>query len=269
MRHLSPALGLLLAALPTAALAQVVDLDGPSAGELPPAGLRTTAYAEGAQLGLGAQAVVGRYGGTTYLPIHLQVGGERWVAGARTGYAGVRTVGGRSADLGNLLVEGLWRGQAGALEVAAGAEVHFNPGGQPYSWTQRVDELWPGGGVDAVVQVLKPGQTTWIGRGSLGFHGARRADPVPGAFVRLAATGAVDRALSDRVGLTGEATLAFYEVSPVDLVGLLRVDPLAGLRLRGGVVLPVGSWVGLSPGLLPPGLHEATFLLDLRVAPAP
>ena len=97
------------------------------------------------------------------------------------------------------------------------------------------------------------------------MHGARAYAPFPAVYGHGLVAAAIDQELHDRVGVIAEVSFAWWDTSPIDLTVLGRVDPLDGLRLRTGLVLPIGTWAGLAP-LSEPSVREATWLLDVRYA---
>lgn len=235
-----------------------------------PSGWRITPLGGGHSLSLSEAAVVGPHGGTTVTTLAARVAFEEATVSVRLPFAAYRTPGGRATDLGNLAVEALYLREVDGWIHGLGVEAHVNPGGRPFTWLHRADELWPGGGVDLVYQLRVPGEAglTWLLRGHAGVHGARAYDPVPGVFARLGGVGAVDYQLpgAPAVGLIGEAAISYWELSPFDVAGLVRVDPVQGLRARGGLVLPMAGWFGWTPASVDGGLRDLTLHLDVQMA---
>lgn len=270
----------LLLALP--ALAQtppVIDVENATTeqvGGFVPAGWRITQLGGGHGLAVAETAVVGGSGGTNVTTVSARVAVQDWTLGVRLPFAAYRTPVGRETDLGNLMVEGFYTfelpapGGSGAWLHGLGFEGHFNPGGRPYTWLHRAEELWPGGGLNLVYQVRIPANEglTFLLRGTGGMHGSRDFEPYPGLFAQVGAAGGVDWTIpqAQRIGLIAETAFTYWDLSPWELTGLVRVDPVEGLRARGGVILPMFSYFGWTPSQLDVGLDEVTFHLDLQMS---
>ena len=97
------------------------------------------------------------------------------------------------------------------------------------------------------------------------MHGARAYAPFPAVYGHGLVAAAIDQELHERAGVIAEVAFAWWDTSPIDLTVLGRVDPIEGLRLRTGMVLPIGTWAGLAP-MSEPSVREATWLLDVRYA---
>ncbi|MCO4743637.1 MAG: hypothetical protein KC912_02535 [Proteobacteria bacterium] len=206
--------------------------------------------------------VVGSDGGTTLTAAQLRWAREDLHLGVRIPYGAYRTPQGRDGSLGNLQIGGYY---TVIPTVTVGLEVHANIGEGAWSWTNASSDLWPGAGARAVTQYRSEasGSLTWLARGALGVASARAVDPFPGTRLQFEAAGGLDTAIGDMAGFTTELSLRGWDTSPIDLAGLFRVDPIDGLRVRGGLLLPVGTWVGLSPSQRPAGAREATLMLDV------
>lgn len=258
-----------LLACVTARALEVLEPDEAASTEaLAPAGRAVTGFGGAHGVGLSEQVVVGGDGGTAVTTVAARGVIRSVTIAAWLPFAAYRTADRRDTALGNLRLDALAAlPGAGPVEHALGATLGFGLGGDAFTWATRADELWPGGGLDLVYELrVAEGPTTWLGRGALGVHGSRGWEPVPGTWARLAAAGAVDRALGDRAGVVAEAAVAWWDVAPVQLSALVRVDPLDGLRLRGGLALPVFTWFGWDPLGRPGGAREATVHLDLAAA---
>jgi hypothetical protein len=230
-------------------------------------GLDTDADGTGSAVGLGTTLVAGGDGGLAAGTLSVRHGAEQWVAAVHVPFAGYRTAAGRDTGVGNLRLEGFRRWSAAGAVTLVGAEVHLPTGN---TWTYAFDGAshWPGGGVTAVVQRRQPiGPADLIARGALGVHGTRGVDPFPGVSLHAAAAAALDLDLPvTGLGATTELSLAVWDPSPVDLGGWLRFVPTDGLRLRGGLVVPLAAWAGGSPGRKPAGAREVGLQADLALA---
>lgn len=239
----------------------------PGEGQVPE-GWRVAPFAPHTGAKVGQELVVGGTGGTNATLVSA-----RW-SNAQLGFAvGVpftayRTPDGRTTDLGNLQLDGWYRlGQMGSMEQTVGLEIHARVAEPAWTWTNRADDLWPGYGADVVWQALSTpnDKTSVVYRASLGAHGAQGYEPYPASYVRFGGAALIDRTLSSRVGLVGEASFSYWDLSPFELTGLVRVDPLPGVRARAGFVMPAFVWFGWSPSDQAPGLRETTAVLDLSV----
>lgn len=211
----------------------------------------------------GVAAVLGPTGGTNAVHVAARYGARRWSSGVRLPFAVYRTQDGRSADLGNVMVDLQALVETNGAVHGLGVEAHVNLGGRPYTWAHRAEEIWPGGGVDGVWQVRTTGDLAWLGRASLGLHGTRGYHPFPAMWFRAGVAGGVDWTATPALGVTAEASAAWWEVSPLELSGMVRLQPTSGMRLRLGALLPVSAWAGATPTALPAGVSEVTLLTDL------
>lgn len=263
---------------PWGTLPAVIDVEAQEdARAFEPAGLRVTQLGGRHGLSLAETVVLGPSGGTNVTTVSARVAvDDAWTLGARLPFAAYRTPDGRVTDLGNLLVEGFYLfslpglGGSPAWRHGLGFEGHLNPGGSPYTWLHRAEELWPGGGLNLVYQVRIPGGDglTWLLRGTAGMHAARDVEPFPGFYAQIGAAGAVDWSVPgvEGLGLVGETALTYWDLSPWEVTGLVRYEPVPGLRARGGVVLPLVSWLGWTPSVLDRGIDEITIHVDLAIA---
>lgn len=230
-------------------------------------GHRTDADGVGGAVGIFQALVVGADGGVAATTASARYGARTWAVGVHMPFASYRTSSGRTTGAGNLRLEGFRRFDSGGVVQLVGAEVHLPTGG---AWTYANDaaSLWPGGGVSAVYQRRQAlGLADLILRGSLGVHGTRGVAPFPEIYVNASAVAAIDADLPvDGLGATAELALSVWDPSPMDVGGWIRWEATDGMRLRGGVLLPLGAWVGGSPGLKPGGVREATLSADLVVA---
>ena len=84
-----------------------------------------------------------------------------------------------------------------------------------------------------------------------------------GTRERLALQRGPDLRLIDRVGVVAETSIQYWDVSPWEISLVGRVDLIDGLRLRGGLALPVAVWAGWTPTDREAGAREATLFADL------
>ncbi|TNE85424.1 MAG: hypothetical protein EP330_25405 [Deltaproteobacteria bacterium] len=215
----------------------------------------------GTGVGIEQQVVMGTDGGTTVTTAVVRWARDDLHIAVGIPYGAYRTPAGRDASLGNLQVGGYY----GVSEmVTVGLEVHANAGEGAWSWANSADELWPGAGARGVFHYrLETEASTLLFRSALGLASARAIDPFPATRLQFEATGAVDKALSDRAGLISEMSFRVWDTSPLDLAGLARFDVTDGVRARTGLVLPLGTWAGLSPADRPAGVREATWVFDV------
>jgi len=239
-----------------------------SPGDMVPQGHRISAIGGGHAMALAEDAVIGGDGGTAVTTLSTRVVFGAYSVGVSLPFAAYRTPDGRTTDLGNLLLEGLYAIDSGELTHAVGIDFHFNPGGQPFTWANEAEELWPGTGVNAIYQLrmgLVDG-TALLLRGSAGVHTSQSFAPFHKGYPRFAASAAVDQTIAPQVGVLGETTFSYWDVSPWEVAGLIRVDPVSGLRARAGLLLPMFTWLGATPIDRPAGVREATLLIDLQMA---
>lgn len=228
-------------------------------------GNRLDADGLGGAVGVGTAFVFGSDGGVVATTATARYGAEQWSFAAVVPFASYRTSSGRTADLGNIRFEGYYRRRAGRTVQLFGAELHLPTGGA-WTWAHDAQSLWPGGGLSAVYQRRQPvGPGDLLVRGSLGLHGTQGVPPVPALYVHASAVAGYEVAIVQHVSVLGELALSGWDPSPLDLTGLAGWEPVEGLRLRAGALLPLGAWMGLSPGSKPAGLREGTLLLDLSM----
>jgi hypothetical protein len=242
--------------------------DDDFAGGNVPSGYRIAAPGAGASVALAQGVVVGRAGGTNVTTIIGRYAQDRFSFSVGLPFAAYRTPEARQAELGNLQLDGYYAlTPGGDWEHYVGLETHFRVGARAYSYMTKPDEIWPGFGVDAAYEGRKQldGLTLMV-RGSLGIHTAAGFDPFPSLYARVGGAFGVDKAIGDRMGIVGEAAIQTWDTSPFEITALFRGDPIEGLRLRGGFVLPVATWAGLIPANQAAGLSEVTFLADASLA---
>ena len=254
----------------------IEDLDTPtkedrkraSSGELSPQGHRISPLGGSHNMALAEDAVLGGDGGTNVTTLYTRVVFDDYAVAISLPFAAYRTPDGRTTDLGNLLVEGLVTLSSDDVVHAVGLDFHFNPGGQPFTWANEAEELWPGVGANALYQMRMAlaDDTALLLRGSFGIHASQGFEPFPKVYPRIGASAGIDQTVAPLVGIVGETTFSYWDVSPWELAGLLRVDPVTGIRARGGFLFPVFSWAGATPIDRPGGMREVTLLLDIQMA---
>jgi len=215
----------------------------------------------GSGVQLSTSSVVGGDGATTAIGTRGRARLGDVVLAVSVPFATWRTPVGRDTGLGNLSIGGwLPAGEGGAIGVVG----HVPLGGRAYTWVNEVEELWPGTGMELVYRANREldGGLTLLGRLSGGLHTSGGYEPVPGLYAKVGAAGGVDLALGEHVGLLGEGSFAWWDTSPLDVAALVRAD-VEGFRVRGGILLPLGSWVGAQPAPVPAGVREATVRFDL------
>ncbi len=261
MRSLA-CMALLLVACPALA----VDLEGGNAL----AGHRIQQVRHGSGVGVAHNAVVGPDGGTTLLGITARYGTDDYAFSVSLPLGAYRTPArGRELAMGNLELAGFYHhGDLGPFASSIGLEAHFNIGDNAWSYVNDPEELWPTYGGNAVWQgELESNQLTVLVRAQFGVHASLAGvRPYPDVYARFGAAGAVDYAVMNWVGIIGEMSVSYWDTSPWEISGLVRVDAIEGVRFRGGIVLPVGTWAGLGPRDDPAGVRETTLLLDANLA---
>jgi len=253
----------------------IEDLDTPerkrptrSDTPITPQGHRISPVGGGHALALAEDAVLGGDGGTNVTTLSTRVVLGDYTIAVSLPFAAYRTPDGRTTDLGNLFVEGLYALDQGELVHALGIEAHINPGGQPFTWANEAEQLWPGAGANAVYQLRMrlADDTAILARGTAGIHTSQGFDPFHKVYPRFSASAGIDQTVASGVGIVGETTLSYWDVSPWEVAGLVRVDPVSGIRARGGLLLPMFTWLGATPIDRPAGIREITLLLDIQMA---
>ncbi len=219
-------------------------------------------------ISLTEDAVVGGDGGTNVTTVSTRVVYKEYAISVSLPFAAYRTPEGRTTDLGNLFLEGMYLIEDGELTHGVGLDLHVNPGGQPYTWANEAEQLWPGAGANAIYQMRMKlvDDTTVMVRGSLGVHTSQAYAPFHKVYPRFGAAAGIDQTIAPLVGIVGETSISYWDISPWDVTGLLRVDPVPGLRGRAGILLPMFTWFGASPVDRPGGVRETTFIIDLQMA---
>lgn len=249
----------------------VVDADAPLAGGNVVSGQRIAAYGAGTGVRIRHGAVLFGNRGTNQTDLEVRYSVGKW--GVQIGLPVVahrlpRQP--RTLALGNLQVDA-WRQlgrDTGGRYTALGLELHGDIGAPAWTWLHDADDLWPGWGADLALQHrVAKGRITTISRVAVGVRSAQEYDPFPGTYPTFELALAGDVRLTDRLGLTGETSFAWWDPSPWDATGFVRVDLFEGVRLRGGVVVPLGVWAGATPAPETyQGVREVTALADASMA---
>lgn len=242
----------------------VVDLDAPSRA-FPVEGVAIGPVGGSTGFAVQQASVAGTDGGTHAWSARLVVPTDTLQVGVTLPFASFGTPGHRAAGLGNLAVDLAWRGD-GDDDALVGVRGHL-PLGRAYTWVHDATQLWPGAGLEAYyLRAFGDGPTVPAVRASLGLNGAAPYAPYPSLFPTFSVAGLVQQRLTDQVAVVGEAALTWWDVSPFDLSVLLQGEPREGLRLRGGLTLPMASWVGWQPAPVPGEPREVTFHLQVQTA---
>ncbi len=247
-----------------------VDPEIPLAGGQVVSGLRIAPYGAGTGAGIGQALVLFANGNTTRSLVHARYASGRWGVQVSLPVAfhdlprQPRTVG-----LGNLQLD-VWRriGDDADSYTGLGLELHGNLGERTWTWLHETDEIWPGFGADLVVQRRQDlGAITTMARLAFGVRSHQDYAPLPPTTLHFEVVLGADVAMTDRFGLVGEMSASWWDLSPWDFTGFVRADLLEGVRVRGGVVLPLGVWAGV-PRIDEDfrGVREATALMDLSIA---
>lgn len=243
------------------------DKDPDGFWNVPAEGHRIVGIGEAAGVVVSHGHVIGGDGGSSATTVGVRWGAEKWQVGAYLPFAAFSTPGQRTTALGNLRIEGFYRLRLGEVDHAFGLEAHAPIGRTPsWTWVNRADELWPSGGGAAVYQLKwRKDRVTVLARGSFGVSTSSGVAPFPRLWVTGLAAGAVDWSFHDRAGLIGEVSAGWWDTSPLDVAAMVRVEPIEGLRLRTGAVLPMFVWAGLDPAARPSGAREFTWTFDLAM----
>jgi hypothetical protein len=152
--------------------------------------------------------------------------------------------------------------------LAFGLEGHANVGEPTYTWANDSRELWPGYGASLVIQARRSyGAVTTMARGAIGARAARDHAPFDAAHPHIELGLGADYAIGSRFGLVGETTFAWWDLAPWDAAVLGRADLGPGVRLRGGIIVPLGVWAGMSRlGDDFVGVREISLTADLSMS---
>jgi hypothetical protein len=230
-------------------------------------GHRIAGIAARSQVSVGSAAVLGGDGGTQAFDAEARVVTPQATVSARLHFAAYRGLDERSTDVGNLFVGVHHTLDRDRWRWAIGGTMHAMVGGQAYTWVNRPEELWPGAGADAEVHFETKGATAALASASMGLHHALTYKPFPPEFFRAAMAGAVDQRLGPYLAATAEVSLAWWDTSPIELAGMLRLEPVEGLQISAGAVLPVAAWAGWTPTARPSGVREATVVARFGLSP--
>lgn len=235
-----------------------------------PSGVRIAPYGAGTGVDVAQAFVVGANGGTNQTLLRARYATGPWGFQVALPFVAHRLPRqARDIGLGNLQLDA-WRqlGDGSRGFTAVALELHGNLGDRTYSWVHDADDVWPGYGADLSLQTRRGGERfTTMSRVALGLRTGRAYEPWAGTYVTFEAAFGIDADLADRIGVQAETSIAYWDLSPWDLSGLLRADIAQGLRARGGLVLPLGVWAGIPPidqDLR--GVREATLLVDLSMS---
>jgi hypothetical protein len=237
------------------------------AGDPTPSGWRIGAVGGASGVRVGQEFVVGSTGGTNATTLEARVvgpeGGNVTVA---VPFSAFRTPEGREIGIGNIRLGVYNHVGHGKLAQSMGVELHFHAGSAAWTWTDHAEDLWPGEGVALAWQGrLEAGETSLLFRAALGVNGARGYEPYPAVFGQVQAAMGFDRPIAGKFGVTGEGVITYWDLSPFEVTALARLDPIDGMRIRGGFVLPMAVWVGATPSDQAAGLSETTLLLDVTL----
>ena len=235
-----------------------------------PRGMRIEPYGASTGVDLAQAFVVGSNGGTNQTTFRA-----RYARGKYGVQLGIPFVAHRmprqprDTGLGNLQLDA-WR-QIGSGEdgyTGIGIEAHTNLGDRTYAWVHEADEIWPSTGLDVALQARRgTDELGTMARVALGVRGGRDYAPWAGSYLTFEVAFGVHAQVMDRVGVVGEMSVAYWDLSPWDLSGLVWVDIAHGLRARGGLVFPLGVWTGLARVDEDfRGLKETTAMLDLSLS---
>jgi hypothetical protein len=210
-------------------------------------------------------AVAGSNGGTTGLELGGGVRLGQWNVGVSLPFATYRGFDGGLGDIGNLALSGrVSFGDATTLQYA-GLDVSAGLG-EAYTWVNEGNDIWPTQGVAAVYGLVRRGDSlTWGVEGRFGMYFTQGYPPFPERYTRMQVVGMLDGDIADMLGVVGEVSVAHWDVSPLDLAALLRLDPVSGLRIRTGLVMPLGTWASVGPAEAVHGLREVSWTLDVRL----
>jgi len=207
--------------------------------------------------------VIGPDGGTTAFTGTADVVWDRYKVSVGVPVAAYRTPEGARGALGNLSATGAWLAPGPDPEWQVGATVTLRSG-QAYTWINEAHQLWPSNGVDAVyLRRIGDGDLRGAVRTGVGIHLPSGWDPYPDVYARLNLAGMVEQRVADTVGLIGEASITWWDVSPIDATAMFWAEPTENLRIRSGFTFPVASWAGWQPARVPAGTRESTFRLEL------
>lgn len=214
-------------------------------------------------VGAGIASVIGPDGGTTAYTARADVVWDRYKVSVGVPVALYRSPDGPRGGLGNLTASGSWLAPGPDPEWQVGAEVTLRTG-QAYTWVNEAHQLWPSNGIDLVyLRRVGEGDLRGAVRTGVGIHAPSGWDPYPDVYARLNIAGLLEQRVADSVGLLGEASFTWWDVSPIDATAMFWAEPTKHLRVRSGFTFPVASWAGWQPARVPAGTRESTFRLEL------
>lgn len=218
--------------------------------------------------GITESVVIGGDGGTLGTTVAGRYASEDLAVGLYVPFASYRVADKRRTNLGNLRVEGFWRMASDRAVTLVGLELHL-PTGSAWTWTNDAVSFWRSGGITGVFQrrQMIDDHASLILRGALGVHATPGFDPVPRVYPHVSMAVGVDHDLHERFGYTTEVAFSAWDPSPFDIGAWARAEPIDGLQLRLGGILPVGTWLGAAPTERPGGLRELTVSGSISVAP--
>jgi hypothetical protein len=242
--------------------------------EIAPMGLRIAQNFGGSGVWFSEEAVLGVDGNVHITTVHARYAANHFALVGHIPFAGYVTPDGADSNLGNLRIGAWYFFQEGTMKQGAGLEVHANLGTSAWAWANQAEELWPSYGVTANWQIqYDPGHfigegfpITFMTRASGGLIFAKAYAPYPPLYIKLQGSVGFDKPLHKLVGLVGEATIRYWDISPFEIAGLVRADPMPGFRVRTGLVAPLSVWAGWVPTDSPAGVREVTWIGDVMLA---
>jgi hypothetical protein len=212
-------------------------------------------------------SVAGNDGGTHAVTAVGDVVWDRYKVSVGMPMATFRTSQGARGALGNMTAAAYVIDDSPNPEWQIGVQATLRTG-RAYTWVNEAHELWPDNGLDVIyLRRIGDGSLHGAVRTALGIHAPSGWDPYPDVFARLNLAGLIEQNIGKQAGVLGEASLTWWDVSPIDLSAMAWAEPVDGMRLRGGVTLPVASWAGWQPARVPAGARETTLRLELVVKP--
>lgn len=211
--------------------------------------------------------VLGGDGGTLGTTVSGRFASESVAFALHVPFASYRVNDKRRTNLGNLRFEGFWRKATDKSISLVGLELHL-PTGSAWTWTNDAVSYWRSGGLTAVFQrrqVMKD-DLDLVLRGALGLHGTPGFAPVPRVYPHVSMAVGIDHDLG-RFGYTTELAFSAWDPSPFDFGAWANVEPIDGLQLRLGGILPLGTWMGAAPIRKPGGVREVTVTAGISVSP--
>lgn len=254
-----------LALLPLVICVTAPAMAGESSG-FGPEGLELAPVLAGSAARVAEEWVLGPQGGVAVTELQARLALDSVAVELALPAASYATPGERALSLGNVQTTAWIRlPDSPGMQATLGLHLAANLGAPAWTWAQSPLQLWPATSLGLRWQAVHGAAPLRLLSGaSANLIWPQEIAPYPGSALRLGALLGADWSIDEHVGLVAESGVSYWDVSPWRASALLRVDAM-GARLRGGLRLPLASWLGWTPAELQ-GPRELSLVLDLGVA---